>query len=448
MLDRLLRPVRRLRARTARWSVADDRRFHDSLFQSQSHDPFSESYPGYITIRRFADLASEHLGQSRRVLDLGCGPGEITCELARRHPAVSFVGVDHSAVAIAHASATARRLGLCNIAFEAADVTRFVPPERVDLVTMFDAFHHLVSPEQFVIAAANFTDSFFLIEPAGDLLGRWRRTLDFDWLPSELDKIRARLEHSMGIERGATMASAQSTQPDASGRAVENRYPAADYERFFRGFSVHMRGPVAGFDVYPADPPYASAWRSHTMRFAYDTVVRIDAELFDRGVDLHAKHWAIYATRRDPATMRWRIRASEAPRPLGQTSAGDRVRGPFEARYSDASVPRHMKTDSEIVIEITLRNDSWRDFDSAARDHPVLLSYHWLDDRRAAVIFDGLRTPLPHAIQPGSSARVAMRVRAPARPGAYFLEIELVEEGIAWFSGAGTPPLRVPVRIR
>ena len=65
-----------------------DREFHDALFSPQQYDPFTFAYPGYLTIRRFADLAAERLTGVRRAADLGCGPGEITCELARRHPAL------------------------------------------------------------------------------------------------------------------------------------------------------------------------------------------------------------------------------------------------------------------------------------------------------------------------------------------------------------------------
>ena len=48
----LARRVRRSLNR--RWSTASDREFHDALFSASQHDPFNRSYPGYVTIRRFA----------------------------------------------------------------------------------------------------------------------------------------------------------------------------------------------------------------------------------------------------------------------------------------------------------------------------------------------------------------------------------------------------------
>ena len=116
---------RRLRWALQRWSSAADREFHDTLFGTQRYDPFTFAYPGYVTIRRFADLAAEHLDDVRHAIDLGCGPGEITCELARRYPDIAFTGVDHSAAAIARAGEHARALGLSNVRFEAADISTF-----------------------------------------------------------------------------------------------------------------------------------------------------------------------------------------------------------------------------------------------------------------------------------------------------------------------------------
>src|SRR5262249_60023568 len=100
MLERLLSRFRRVRRTAAGWSVREDQAFHDGLFGAASHDAFDRSFPGFITIRRFADLAAERLGDARAVLDLGCGPGEITCELARRHPRVPVTRVHHSPTAI------------------------------------------------------------------------------------------------------------------------------------------------------------------------------------------------------------------------------------------------------------------------------------------------------------------------------------------------------------
>jgi SAM-dependent methyltransferase len=444
VLAHVLSSLRALRRRTARWSAGEDRQFHDSLFGAQAHDPFSPSYPGHITIRRFADLASASLHGATRVLDLGCGPGEITCELARRHPSVTFIGIDHSPIAVERATANAARLGLSNVRFEAADLATYSPGDRVDVVAMFDAFHHLLDPAAFVRRASRYADRFFLIEPAGDVLGRWRRALDFDWIPCELDKIRARIEHALGEGQAPAAASpALPGEEPASGRAVENRYPEADYRRFFTGFDLQIRGTVAGLDVYPPVPGHTSAWRARAMQAAYELLTAVDEDLYRRSLDLHAKHWAIDASRGTAAPER---RVERAPGILPEPP-DLHVHGAFDAAYTDPDIPDVMGTLQDVTVDLTVHNASWREWRSEQTPHPILLSYHWLDARRAPVEYDGLRTPLPRPLPPGAACPVTMRVRTPAKPGRYVLEIDLVEEGVSWFTRAGTRPLRRTVRV-
>jgi SAM-dependent methyltransferase len=443
VISRILKTVRRARSRLSGWSAGDDRAFHDELFLEGGHDPFSPAYPGYITIRRFADLASEHLSDAGRVLDLGCGPGEITCELARRFPGVQFHGVDHSRVAVERASSHAQRLSVTNATFECSSLETFTPAGRVDLILMFDAFHHLVAPAEFVARLGRLCDRFFLIEPAGDALGRWPRRIDFDWVPVELDKIRARTEHLLLEARGGGPR-VSAGGASGVGRAVEHRYPLSDYESFFGGFHLSATGTVAGLDVYPSEPHYDSPWRRVAMDAAYTFLKRVDDRLVAQGLDLHAKHWAI-AARRDGARA-GRPVAAPARAPAGPWQ-GPAVKGPHDVRYEQPDVPGSMTAGGEVLAEITIRNGSWRALRSDLEERPIHVSYRWLDERRQVVVRDGLRSALPRPLEPGESCRVAVRLEAPARRGTWFLEIDLVEEGVCWFSEAGVPPLRLRIRV-
>ena len=103
MLKLIARIARELNWSRRRWSTASDQAFHEELYRSDDYDPFSLAYPGYTTIRRFADLVEPFLPKQGCVLDSGCGPGEITCELAARRPDLTFLGIDHSTAAVAKA---------------------------------------------------------------------------------------------------------------------------------------------------------------------------------------------------------------------------------------------------------------------------------------------------------------------------------------------------------
>jgi len=67
----------------------------------------------------------------RRVVDLGCGPGNLTRQLARRWPGAVVEGVDASAAMVGHAVAdgTSERL-----AFTVADLRTWSPAEPVDVL--------------------------------------------------------------------------------------------------------------------------------------------------------------------------------------------------------------------------------------------------------------------------------------------------------------------------
>jgi len=74
----------------------------------------------------------------------------------------------------------------------------------------------------------------------------------------------------------------------------------------------------------------------------------------------------------------------------------------------------------------------------AAGERNVALSYHWRDEASGRlVVYDGLRTLLPHDIEPGATIRLHAAVRAPAVAGRYRLHLEMVHEGITWFGEQG-----------
>ena len=420
-----------------RWSSSGDREFHDALFGSQRYEPFTFAYPGYVTIRRFAELAGRHLGGVRRVMDLGCGPGEITCELARRNPQIAFVGLDHSATAIARASEHRANLKLTNVTFETGDIMGFTA-EDVDAVLMFDSFHHLLDPAAFVQSLRPRVARFVLVEPAGDWLGGWQKTLDMDWIVPAIDDIRARLVYQLNLPDGT------SAPPEgwaAQGHPVEHRYTQSDFHRFFDGYGIQARGTLAGVESYPPRPYAGLPLREAFGEVAYRTLTSIEELLVRENLDLHAKHWVICAERGEP--HRLRTPAPLNPRPH-QLVAG----GPYAIEYLEAHGPSTIAAGSTFAISLVIRNTGWRTWRSDDPAHPVLASYHWIARDGTLAVEDGRRTPLPHALAPGETLAMTCHVEAPPARGRYELALDLVEEGVTWFSRAGAPMRRMRVGIR
>jgi SAM-dependent methyltransferase len=432
--------IRKLRSALKGWSKEEDRKYHDGVFRSRQHDPFTFRYAGYVTICRFADLASGFLQGSRSILDLGCGTGEITCELARRHPHAGFTGVDHSREGIERATEYADRLGLGNLSFVVADVETFEPARSVDIVLLFDAFHHLSDPRRFVERVKRFSPRLLLIEPRGDWMGGWRKDLDFDWLALELDKIRSRLDHCTG-EREPAPRGRDGGGEKQEGAPVEHRYGLPDFRRMFAGYGLRIRGTVSGLDAYPPDPYGTAPSRERFGRFAYELYRTVDDLLYERNLDLLAKHWVIFAEKGAPDAIRVPAEKPAVRRPDAP------VQGPYDVEYLEYDGPRGAPAGEAFRARVRLRNRSFRSWSSLDPDGPVHLSYHWLDRKGLTLVHDGERSPFPRSIAPGEECLAELRVKACDKAGRYILAVDLVREGAAWFSDGGSPCLRVPFRV-
>jgi len=91
-------------------------------------------------------LALLQVEGSERVLDVGCGDGKITAEVAARVPRGTVVGVDASQDMIAFASGHFGPEFRPNLRFEVADARRLAFRNEFNLVISFNALHWI--PEQ------------------------------------------------------------------------------------------------------------------------------------------------------------------------------------------------------------------------------------------------------------------------------------------------------------
>lgn len=96
-------------------------------------DPAKYVQFGDYRDRPYFDLTARvHADAPRHVVDLGCGPGNLTATLAERWPAAKVTGLDSSAEMLAQAVAHAKRLP--NLSFGPADIAGWMPSEDTDVV--------------------------------------------------------------------------------------------------------------------------------------------------------------------------------------------------------------------------------------------------------------------------------------------------------------------------
>lgn len=93
-------------------------------------------------------LALLDLKGSERVLDLGCGNGKITAEIAARLPQGSVLGIDSSAEMIAFASSHFGPSVRPNLRFQTADIRQLPFRDEFDFVVSFNALHWIAQQDE------------------------------------------------------------------------------------------------------------------------------------------------------------------------------------------------------------------------------------------------------------------------------------------------------------
>jgi glycosyltransferase involved in cell wall biosynthesis len=104
------------------------------------------------------------------------------------------------------------------------------------------------------------------------------------------------------------------------------------------------------------------------------------------------------------------------------------------------------RTDLPLLLRVVVRNIGAATWPNQGM-HPINLSYHWFDPLGRPVDFEGLRALLPTSLRPGEAVELELQVEPPPSAGAYLLALDMVEEGVAWFSLQGVAPLTVPVEV-
>jgi len=143
---------------------------HDSVLRSHR----------WRTAENSAGHLLPHLAPGQRVLDVGCGPGTITLDLARLVSPGEVVGIDPAADVVEAAGAAAAEQGVGNATFAVGDVYALEADDGAfDVVHAHQVLQHLSDP------VAALVEMRRVLAPGGVLAVRDSDYAAFVWAPED-----------------------------------------------------------------------------------------------------------------------------------------------------------------------------------------------------------------------------------------------------------------------
>jgi uncharacterized membrane protein len=78
----------------------------------------------------------------------------------------------------------------------------------------------------------------------------------------------------------------------------------------------------------------------------------------------------------------------------------------------------------------------------------VAVGNGWLDSSQKLITKMDGRYGLPADLPAGQEVEVPLQITAPAKPGEYYLQLDMVQELVTWFEEKGSPVLKVKVNVQ
>ncbi len=218
---------------------------------------------------------------------------------------------------------------------------------------------------------------------------------------------------------------------------------------------------VDGVDIAPSMVELAREWNQHGDRCTYHVNDRDDLSLFADGT-FDFVYTAHVLQHMEPRYSRkyvdefFRLLSPDGMALFEMVT--EPVVGATEALPDDAfranltlsDPPTGLRPGQTALVEVDVRNAGPVSFPATGSEgwFQVTVANHWLTAGGKQVVIDDGRVALPEDLAPGASVRVELEVTAPARRGDYRLEVDCVQEGVAWFSHRGSTSVTAPVKVR
>lgn len=124
----------------------------------------------------------------------------------------------------------------------------------------------------------------------------------------------------------------------------------------------------------------------------------------------------------------------------------------YKAKITLNDPPAKLRVGQKQIIQVKVQNVSdvpWK-VRGCGDDNKFYIAAgnQWLkaDGEQLVTRMDG-RHGLPNNLKPGEEVEVPLQITAPGEPGEYILEVDLVQEQVAWFHDKGAETAKAKVSV-
>jgi len=124
--------------------------------------------------------------------------------------------------------------------------------------------------------------------------------------------------------------------------------------------------------------------------------------------------------------------------------------GEFRAQFRAEPLPFVMNVGQAATLRVKVRNASrtlWRQKCLPDARFAIRLGSRWFEESGALTNWVGERRSLDRDLAPGEETEVPLEVLVPTVPGRYHVEIDMVQEYVAWFRDLGSRPAVFGVEV-
>jgi hypothetical protein len=127
----------------------------------------------------------------------------------------------------------------------------------------------------------------------------------------------------------------------------------------------------------------------------------------------------------------------------------------FKAQITLPDPPLKLRTGQKETITVKVKNMSdvvWWPRGGETNDRPdnkfyIAVGNHWLDkDGKHTTDLEG-HNGIPKDLKPGEEIDMTLLITAPKEPGEYTIELDMVQEAVAWFGDKGSPTTKAKVTV-